>query len=170
MMEEAISFLKKYVQQEYETFGIVHTEKDDEVAEAAIDKLYDEFYGPGMRARVQRPMSPSKNFFWKKKEIGEKLQKRLVFQVKQYEHPKRGDLFAGYLSEVFPGSTGYGAMVYFTKQDGSWQIIADHAWDRDEMKWEHTSGEELKSPGKLKEVKKIKPPTLKEDLQDYEAT
>lgn len=168
-MEEVISFLKKYVQQEYDTFVTVHTEKDDETAEDAIDKLYDEFYGPGMRARVQRPMNPSKNFFWGKKEINKKLQKRLLFQVKQYEHPKRGDLFAGYLSDVFPGSTGYGSMVYIKQEGDTWQIIADHAWNRDQMEWEHTSGEELKSPGKLKGKKKLQPPTLKEDLQDYEA-
>jgi hypothetical protein len=168
MIDKAVDFIQEYLEAEYQAFIIAHVERDDDIAEEHLDELYERFYEAGMRAAVQRPYEPDDSFFWLKDEVSEKIQRRVLFQVKQYEHPKHGKLFAAYVSDVFPGADSYGLRLFFLPEGNRFKIVSGYDWNRRKTEWEHSSGFEIDEPGKIKAARKLRPPKSAADLAEYE--
>jgi hypothetical protein len=116
-MKEIITFMNEFIEKEYEAFIASYTEKDEEIFEVKQNQV-DKMYAAGLRTIVQRGYDPDEEWFQEGKRQMLVLKKRILFQIKKYEHNEFETLYECSLSSP---------IGYFLKKDG----IETAKWDDD---------------------------------------
>jgi len=166
-MEDAINFIKQFIDEEYEALVAQWTEHDNSVFKTKRREL-NRFYGPDITPEINRPRSVDKRWFEKAKKYLDMIQPRILFQVKQYEHPTLGNLYRCYVSTTQRSNSTYFACLYVAHTEQGLKIVAQYNTDF-EGGWDWSGGVKLETLGKLIEVRKFQAPTEPENLKEYEA-
>lgn len=116
-MKEIITFMNKFIEKENEAFIASYTEKDEEIFEEKQNQV-DKMYAAGLRTIVQRGSDPDEEWFQEGKRQMLVLKKRILFQIKKYEHKEFKTLYECSLSSP---------IGYFLRKDG----VETPKWDDD---------------------------------------
>ena len=184
-MNEAVAFMGRFIEFECLTAKLIYTEESDEVVEAKLDELA-EFYALGARPDVYRMPKNDREYFIKGREFAKSVSPRVLFQIKQYDHPVYGEIYRCYVSHYLrPGNTAvYNANLYVLHSNNNLRIISKYTictacqgTDRVDGEvcpeceldgWNHSNGVEFEELGMQKGVLKIRPPDDPVQRTEYE--
>jgi hypothetical protein len=97
-MEEAIKFIQEFICKEYAAYQACYLEREEEVFEE-VQEAVDRMYAGSLRTRVQRGIEPEEEWFMEGEKILRTIKERILFQIKEYEHPEYGSLWGCYVSD-----------------------------------------------------------------------
>ncbi len=97
-MREAIEFIQEFIRKEYAAYQACYLEREEEVFEEAQEAV-DRMYAGSLRTRVQRGIEPGEEWFAQGERQLRTIKERLLFQIKEYEHPEHGSLWGCYVSD-----------------------------------------------------------------------
>lgn len=97
-MEEAIAFIRNFITKEYEALQVCYLERDEEVFEEKRN-VVDRMYGSGLMTIVNRAPEPEEDWFTEGETSLKAVKERILFQIKAYDHPEYGNLYACYVSD-----------------------------------------------------------------------
>lgn len=181
-MNEAIAFIQEFIGKEYEAFQACYRERDEEVFEEAQTAV-DRMYASGLRTIVQRGMEPEEEWFTNGEESLGTIKERVLFQVKEYEHPEFGSLYGCYLShpigwvvtkngeKTTKWDDSFSCIQYVAKIPNrttgamKFRIIAEYTCTSKKYLY----GSKVLEPfGPLKAITQFQPPEDQEDRIQYE--
>lgn len=179
MIEAATGFIKAFIKEEYEALVSQYTERNSEIFQGKLEKL-KKFYAPGILPDVNRSPFTSERWFEEgKKTVESVLAPRVLFQVKEYEHPTLGKIYRCYVSNTTTARNNqhsYFANFYLTDRKDGLKIVAKYHIDREITNldgglegWNNRGGIELETLGKLNEVRKFQEPSDPKHLAEYQA-
>lgn len=180
-MEEVLAFLEAFVKEEYETIIALHTEPNDDIFEAKCSRL-NNLLVKDLDSELYR--SSAKNLESVEKVL-RTYQPRILFQVKQYNHPIFHELYQAYMSSTWRGSNHYFTSFFIGKVANSLKVLAQYnicnecngtGWQDDYhceecngFGWNWRGGFKLKELGKLVDVCKFQPPDNPTQITEYKA-
>lgn len=186
-IDEVTLFIQNFIFAEHEAKVAASTERNDIIriqkAEAAL-QYFDPSTGIDLTFAWER--TPDEESIERSKQTVERMRPRILFQVKQYKHPKLGILYRAYVSTPYTYNTSYSDSIYLTiTAEYGFKIISKYAYCMDcegtgkkgdnlcymckGSGWEYAGGMELDTLGDLISVHKFKAPTDPASLKDYEA-
>ncbi|HEX3078482.1 MAG TPA: hypothetical protein VHQ24_16615 [Lachnospiraceae bacterium] len=107
-MDEIILFINDFIEKEYEAFIACYSEKDEEIFEDKQNQV-DLMYSSGLRTIVQRGCDPQEEWFIEGEKQLQVVRKRILFQIKKYQHSEFDILYECSLSDP---------LGYFVTKDG----------------------------------------------------
>jgi hypothetical protein len=184
-MDEVIGFIKQFIQAEYEAEVARFSEPDYDVFSEKAERV-DACYVPDLYGTVSRPMSLPAAVFEKMKRQAAEVTPRVLFEIRQYQHPKLGALYRCYLSDrrrrpegtsyfdnKFVASTEEGLKIIASYErcdacQGSGKVDGERCRECELEGWRMGAGAKLRALGPLVERRKLTPPTDPQDLPLYE--
>ena len=175
---EATQLAEDYLDAEYAALSAVLAEPDDAVVTAAVAAAArflrptpDE---PPLVFIMNRPAGVLPDVLAKTTEQLANYQRRALFQVKAYQHPVWGALFAAYAGSRAKASAGaYERLLYFADVDGAPGLVAEYIPEllapAPPVTWSHLQGARIDDPGELMAVRQLSEPTRKAHLADYQS-
>ncbi len=188
-MDEAIEFVKKYIDLHYQAYLANHTEPDTKLytqkyAEFKNLFINDFFTLHGQKMDLMNRPEPVDQ---KWLETGQKMVKygnivkARIYQIKKYQDSKYGELFRAYLSSQNtsknPQNTFYEDSVFFAKINGKFKVVALYHLDLLDQRgskiklgpltWITFYEPKIGQLGKLLEVKKNEEPQNPEHKNEY---
>ncbi|HZS41670.1 MAG TPA: hypothetical protein VFF06_32795 [Polyangia bacterium] len=186
-MDDVLEFARRYLAEEYEIGRAAWLIADEKEYRARL-KQYESMYAKPGGLGLGRPTTQTEE---QRKAGAERLklskdEPGILFQVKEYEHPKLGQIYRIYTSgHIHPRhkATMYlsGHIVQRTK-DGL-KIVARYQFcdtchatgvfegkkcpDCEGQGWIYRGGEKVGDPGKLVAVRKVQAPTDEASLEEY---
>jgi hypothetical protein len=191
-MNEAVDFFQRFIRAEYEMAEAAYGERDSSLYAKKLEAFEGFLKGvrtPDSRVRGIDDLELGilgEDWFETGQQVLEQLRPRTLFQVKQYLHPELGDVFRAYVSDSRAFIVDvYGANLYAARVEGELRIISLYATCDEclmtgkvdgrtcpECKgtgWRFLDGSRLDDPGKLVEVRKLQPPSSRQQREEYEA-
>ena len=170
-MDKAVAFIRTYIEKEYDTEIAHYTERDDSVFKAKLTEL-NKMYAAGLTSEIYRPKGVPESRFKRWQKQLEQTQKRVLFQVKKYNHPDHESLYRFYLSSTQLGDDTYFTCFYLANTENGLKIVSQYNVSSDQgngISWNWRGGLKLDKLGELVEVRKFQAPTDPEHLKEYEA-
>ncbi|MEQ8996794.1 MAG: hypothetical protein RID53_09865 [Coleofasciculus sp. B1-GNL1-01] len=170
-MEEAITFIRNFIDKEYETWVACWSEPDNNVFRPKRSEL-NTLYEGDLKSDIYRPRQVDESYFEEGKEQLEQTQPRIFFQVKKYQHPTHGNLYRCYVSSTLRGRSTYSTCFYLANTENGLKIVSQYNVSSDPgngISWNWRGGLKLDKLGELVEVRKFQAPTDPEHLKEYEA-
>ncbi len=178
MIEVAVEFIKAFIEKEYQALVSQYTERDEAIFQAKVAEL-EAYYEPDIPSMLNRPNPPDEEWFeLGKQSVEQSLTPRILFQIKEYEHPSLGKLYRCYVGQNFRARNNnqahYILNLYVAQKDGGLKIVSKYHIDRNKTtldtgldSWSYRDGIELETLGNLLEVRKFREPTPPEQLAEY---
>jgi hypothetical protein len=187
-MDEVIEFARRYIALSFEHSRAMWQIKDDREYQKVLAELDAMFAVPDGSGEGRSPgLSPEKLAKYAHDYAASAHVPTLLFQVKEYEHPKLGRIFLCYFSiltrDADADVTAYhlGYWVQRTKDGLKFISLTDycpacHATGVFQGKkcpechgagWNHRDGIKIGDPGKLVAVRKLEAPTDPDSLEEY---
>lgn len=185
-MDQVVDFMRDFIKAEHTALLSMYTERDAAGFAAKREKL-DTFYAPDVPSDLKAPVTRDAAYFEQSEAALDKVQPRVLFQIKHYHHPKLGDLYRCYLTSNVRSSkkTNYFANLYVAAQHGTLQIVAQYLICLDcdgtgkvagqrcpectGKGWDYFYGVQVTHPGELVDVRKLHKPDNPQQQADYDA-
>lgn len=178
-MEEVINFLNAFIREEYETLITLQAEYPISVLEAKCSNL-NSFFSNNLEPELYRL-----NSYNLKEGTPEIFQPRILFQVKQYNHPIYSKLYRAYMSSVWHGDTSYFTSFFVSFEGSKLKIVSQYnvcvdcngsgtqgsktCEECSGFGWNWRGGFQLDTFGKEYKTYKLKMPNNSVHLEDYES-
>lgn len=179
-MEAVINFIKEFLTQEYESLIHLRTESDTNLIESDLKTLNNFFQclDSGLHLSSSRTIE-------NRDTVLRQLQKRVLFQIKQYTHSTLSKVYRVYLSSSFLGDHDYFTNFYIAETEKGFKIIARYNLcnacngtgiianficnECSGLGWRWRGGQKLDTLGTLIMVRRFHPPIDIQHLQEYQS-
>ncbi len=169
MKKTPVKFIQTFLDHEYQ---IAQAQAQEDLDEAGFQKKVDQLdtaFEGNLKTGIVRLAEPDEPDFEDIKQQIEETNKRNLFLLRLYKHPKYEELYRAYVSTDHLGGERYFQSYYFALVDGKFKIIARYLINHSHSAWEWNGGVKIDNPGEFQEVERFTEPKHEKDLKDYQS-
>lgn len=123
MMDDATVFIQDFVELDFALRNEQWTEANDQLFQSHLANLNSHYFG-NIRSNINRENPVPQNKLAEGKKYLQTLQKKKIFQIKEYKHNEYYKLYCAYLSSDFIGGDDYFIKIYYSLIKDKFKIIA----------------------------------------------
>jgi hypothetical protein len=176
MINEVEQFMREFIKNEYEFWVAFYNEREYANLKPYIDKMVKYCKPRGLASGFGRlPSDPPESWFKSQSKNLEYISERLLFQIKEYDHPEFNKIYKCYLSST-SSHNSYSDIYYISKIKDELKIISIYIHNyesyltKEEIdEWRYAGGKEIFLTASPINVMKFTPPKNKDHLIEYES-
>lgn len=171
-LDDAVRLLDDFLDAEWAAIQANYGGPDDELDAAvrAADRFFRQEPGRPMYVEIGRQAGLPPERLAELRESLPGYRRRVPLAVAEHDHPRRGRVFAGYVTSVVASPhLRYDRMIWLQEVDGTPYVVAIWVTDRDRpgMAFTHFAGPELGDPGPVLGVRRLAEPTDPASLEHW---